>query len=177
MPTPIWINLSPGIPPESAFSSTRGLGTPLVIDSDSSAAYYINSSGQIFPVGGAQTEYLERISNFENQTSTPIDTELSFAPELSSLYVVEGQFLLETTSATKGPVIDVTLPSNLASAMVEIRAADSSSSALSAFAAGDASLTASPIPPDTPLPAFLRASFRTTETSSGNFSVSLSIEA
>lgn len=38
---PAWISLYDGVPPVSAFATTQGQGTPIVIDINTNIAYYL----------------------------------------------------------------------------------------------------------------------------------------
>lgn len=53
MANPIWIVLSDGVPVEAQFASARGVSTPIVINTATGLAYYMNSSGSIVPLGGS----------------------------------------------------------------------------------------------------------------------------
>jgi hypothetical protein len=41
MRDPAWVNVTPGVPIISDFSSTRGQGTPICIDSSTDEPYYL----------------------------------------------------------------------------------------------------------------------------------------
>jgi hypothetical protein len=180
MPTPVWVHVTPSEPGEEAFSSARGLGTPIVIDDSSGSAYYLSPSSGITLLGGGSITYLELASgDFSTTSVSPQISPISFSPEPSTTYVVEGQLGLETDSAVKGPKVYLNLPSSLERGFISLKGAYSTSAERLAFfshSTNPASLAISGMAQNTPLPCSFTCSFTTGAGSTGDFSIGLSVE-
>lgn len=45
-----WVSLWPGVPPVTAFATTQGQGTPIVVDAETGVAYYLSRTGEVLPL-------------------------------------------------------------------------------------------------------------------------------
>lgn len=48
-----WVGIYDGVPPDVAFSSTGGKGTPIVIDTGTDTAYYAKPGSGVTPLAGS----------------------------------------------------------------------------------------------------------------------------
>lgn len=177
---PIWVIQHSGTPPESLFTSTRGLGSPIVINpSDGSAFYFNESTRAVTPLGNERLTYLQYSSDFSVTSSIPVETALKFTPATQKTYLIEGQIGLETSSSSKGPIITLTLPTNLSRGFISMNAAYSTSAVRQyhGTVSGTPALAVTGMPANTPLPATFTISFTTASNSTGDFAISISSEA
>ena len=123
--------------------------------------------------------WMELNADFSSISVTPSASPLAFTPEASKNYCVEGHLLLETTDATNGPVLTIEFPTDVTKGLVSLKAATSSSTEIlyHGVATDPAALAVSPMPANTPLPAWIQIYFTTGVAPTGDFSVSLSTEA
>ncbi len=52
MSLPTWVQTYPGVPPATLFSSTRGLGTPIIVDETTDTPYYLKAGVPTALAGG-----------------------------------------------------------------------------------------------------------------------------
>lgn len=173
----IWVIEHDGVPSAELFSSTQGQGTPIVIDKNTQIPYYYDTDLGVTPFGSSGWTYLFLASDVTSQSSTPADvTGLTFTPDASSRYAVEGMLMVETDTLNKAPRIGVNWPSGLTRGTARISVPSSTSAETLAFGNSTADVECQPstFPASTLLQAEIRATFLSGGSPSGNFAVTLS---
>lgn len=173
----IWVIESDGVPSPELFNSTQGLGTPVAIDKNTQIAYYYDSSLGVTPFGSDGWEYLILTSDFTVVSSTPtVVPGLSFTPDVSSTYRVEGQLMVETNTLNNGPAPGVSWPSSLTRGVIRISIPESSTG--EALFLGNSSSNGRAVPSTFPastlLPSEVSSTFVSSGSTSGDFSITLS---
>lgn len=176
----IWVIESDGVPSPELFNSTQGFGTPIAIDKNTQIAYYYDSTLGVTPFGGSGGDgwtYLLLSSAYTVTSSTPIPVPgLSFTPEASSEYRVEGQLMVSTDTLNNGAAPGVSWPSGLTRGVIRISAPQSSTS--EALYLGNTSSSGRAVPSVSPastlLPAEISSTFLTGASPSGDFSITIS---
>jgi len=168
----------PGAPNADVFANSQAQGSVLVVDTTTDELwYYKEDSGarKIFSDGG--WTYIKLASDFtiSNTSPTPV-TGMAFTPDPSSEYIVEGQLMLEGSSAGLGVCLGISWPSGLDRGV--FRAVSSKTDAddwrLNNYYPTNANLAATSNPnANTPYPASLESTFLTGGSPSGNFALTL----
>ena len=124
--------------------------------------------------------YVKLSSDFTTTSATAVDvTGLAFTPAASQTYVVEGQFLMRTATATVGPRPGVAWPTNCTDGVADIQC--TSSATANVFANGN--ITAAVLGPvgglpntTASFPGKLQATFIAASNVSGTFKAQLASE-
>lgn len=176
----VWVIESDGVPAPELFNSTQGLGTPIAIDKNTQIAYYYDSTLGVTPFGGSGGDgwtYLLLSSDYTVTSSTPVSVPgLSFTPEASSEYRVEGQLMVETDTLNNGASPGISWPSGLTRGVIRISAPASSTG--EALYLGNTSSSGRAVPATSPastlLPSEISATFLTGASPSGDFAITIS---
>lgn len=78
-----WVNLAGAMPVAADFTSTRGWGTPIVIDTSTNLAYYLNANEIVTQISGGTVAWGDITGTLSDQTDlqAALDAKLSIEPE------------------------------------------------------------------------------------------------
>lgn len=122
--------------------------------------------------------YLVLTADLDATSSIFVLSDLTFTPEASALYVVEGQLAVETSVPATGPGISIGWPTGLSFGVGEVRIT-AGLSEVTAFGNSTAAVQAvsTNLPASgVPFPATIKATFQTSAAPAGDFAVSLATE-